>query len=353
MRIHSSSFLALLLLAHLPFSLMAQGTDLPAIQPLELKPGFWELVINTAIEEPESSIQALRHSMEQAAAQLPPSQRAAYLANEKKTEEQVRAAAAKGTDKKQNLCISVKSQQRALLAASVANANCTRQVDSSNQKVIVHAACAINGLKVDENYVIERIDPGRFRASGEVRQTETSGQITVMHRKLSATWVRPNCSIEELAGEEPNRVVAVCDGKNLTARQVAGLLAHVSPTDHQQYQSKLPELVQRIYMQNQVAQEAAKLHLDQQAPWKEKLASAHHEIFPLDIGPGQAPPPQLQVAWQNARAHILWEAYFARAPTPEQRKALLEQKQSQFKIQVQDPDFFNGLLGPPAETSKP
>ncbi|MBV9297078.1 MAG: peptidylprolyl isomerase [Acidobacteriaceae bacterium] len=89
---------------------------------------------------------------------------------------------------------------------------------------------------------------------------------------------------EAVAQRDPNRVVAVIDGKQITAQQALDLLKPLPPQERQRFQSQLPQLVQQIYMQHQIADEATKLNLDQQSPWKEQL--------------------------QMARANILTQAYF-------------------------------------------
>lgn len=42
----------------------------------------------------------------------------------------------------------------------------------------------------------------------------------------------------------------------------------------------------------------------------------------------------------NARQRVLWNAYFGQAAAGQARQALLTQKKDQYKIQVQDVDFF-------------
>jgi hypothetical protein len=146
---------------------------------------------------------------------------------------------------------------------------------------------------------------------------------------------------EAVAQWQPDLVVAIIDGKQITARQASGIIVAAGPVVRQKCQSRLPEFLQQLFLQRQITQEAVKLHLDQKSPWKEQLASAHHEIFPLQIGPGQMAPPNLQAAWDNARQRILWNAYFSQAATEEAKQALLLQKKDQYKVQVQDTDFFS------------
>jgi hypothetical protein len=141
-------------------------------------------------------------------------------------------------------------------------------------------------------------------------------------------------------------VVATIDGKPITAQQAANMLQAVDTQTRQRYESKVPDLVQQIYMQQQIAAEALKLHLDRQAPWNAELGRACGTITKAPCtgydrtGAGVNVPQVLLMQWINARQRILWNAYFAQAATPEARQALLTQKREQYKIQVQDPDFF-------------
>ncbi len=90
---------------------------------------------------------------------------------------------------------------------------------------------------------------------------------------------------EAVAQRDPNRVVAVIDGKQITAQQALDLLKPLPAQERKRFESQLPQLVQQIYMQHQIADQATKLNLDQQSPWKEQL--------------------------QMARANILTQAYFS------------------------------------------
>ena len=149
---------------------------------------------------------------------------------------------------------------------------------------------------------------------------------------------------EAVARHEPNRVVAMIDGKQITAQQAMGMLKFVAPAVRREREGQLPKLVQQLYMQSQVALEAVKLHLDRKSPWKEQLQRAHMVItqgatnYPGDPNV----PPAVAAQWNSARTRILWNAYFGQAPTKEERQVLLKQEQDTYKIQVQDPDFFDG-----------
>jgi parvulin-like peptidyl-prolyl isomerase len=75
-----------------------------------------------------------------------------------------------------------------------------------------------------------------------------------------------------VAQQEPNRVVAVINGKQVTAKEAATLLKAIPPEQLKRYQSNLPAVVQQIYMSQDLAQQAVKMNLDQQSPLKEQLA---------------------------------------------------------------------------------
>lgn len=53
----------------------------------------------------------------------------------------------------------------------------------------------------------------------------------------------------------------------------------LTPQDRKRFESNLADLVQRIYMEERLADEASKLSLDQQSPWKEQLQMARANIL--------------------------------------------------------------------------
>jgi hypothetical protein len=76
---------------------------------------------------------------------------------------------------------------------------------------------------------------------------------------------------EAVAAEDPNRVVAVMDGKQITAKQALDMLRPFPPEQRKQYESNLSNLIQQVYMREQLADAARKVNLDQQSPWKEQI----------------------------------------------------------------------------------
>jgi flavodoxin len=82
-----------------------------------------------------------------------------------------------------------------------------------------------------------------------------------------------------VASVDPKRVVAVIDGKQITAADAMELLKAFPPEQRKQYESNLPNLVQQIYMREQLADAAKKLNLEQQAPWKDQIELSRANIL--------------------------------------------------------------------------
>jgi|GEM_PF-844473 len=84
---------------------------------------------------------------------------------------------------------------------------------------------------------------------------------------------------EAVAAQDPNRVVATIGGKQITAKEALELLKPLNPEDRKRFESNLSGVVQQLYMTEQLSEEASKLKLDQQSPWKEQLALARANIL--------------------------------------------------------------------------
>ena len=76
---------------------------------------------------------------------------------------------------------------------------------------------------------------------------------------------------EKVAAQDPNRVVATIDGQKITAKQAADLLKPFPADQRKQLDGNLSNAIQQIYTQHQFADEARKLKLEDQSPWKEQL----------------------------------------------------------------------------------
>jgi hypothetical protein len=74
-------------------------------------------------------------------------------------------------------------------------------------------------------------------------------------------------------------VVAVLNGKQITAKQALDLLKALTPEERKQREGKLPDLLQQLYTQQQLADQATKMNLDQQSPWKDRLVLARETVL--------------------------------------------------------------------------
>jgi parvulin-like peptidyl-prolyl isomerase len=84
---------------------------------------------------------------------------------------------------------------------------------------------------------------------------------------------------EAVAKEQPNKVVATIDGKQITAQQAVDLMNSLSAQDRKRFENNLPGLLQQLYMEEQVAAAAAKENLDQKPPYKQQLQMARANIL--------------------------------------------------------------------------
>jgi len=103
---------------------------------------------------------------------------------------------------------------------------------------------------------------------GSTSQTPAPSSATPTTSSASPLKVR---GPEAVAKQEPNRVVATINGKQITAKQAADLLKAIPPEQLKQYESNLASVIQQIYTSQQLAQQAVKLNLDQQSPYKEQI----------------------------------------------------------------------------------
>jgi hypothetical protein len=74
-------------------------------------------------------------------------------------------------------------------------------------------------------------------------------------------------------------VVANIGGKPITAKQALDMLKPLSPEDRKRFETNLSGLLQQIYMENALADQATKMNLDQQSPWKEQLQLTRMNIL--------------------------------------------------------------------------
>jgi len=84
---------------------------------------------------------------------------------------------------------------------------------------------------------------------------------------------------EAVAKAEPSRVVAVINGKQITASEAANLLKAIPPDQLSRYQGKLPNVLEQLYMGQDLAQQAEKMGMDKQSPVKEQLELSRNQVL--------------------------------------------------------------------------
>ncbi len=74
-------------------------------------------------------------------------------------------------------------------------------------------------------------------------------------------------------------MVATIEGKPITAQQALEMIKGVPAQNRKRFERQLSTLVQQLYIQKEFADQAAKLNLDQQSPWKEQIQMARANIL--------------------------------------------------------------------------
>lgn len=321
--------------------------DLKNFQPLDLKPGCWQ--VRTNISQTGVLDHATAETYRGIMPNATPAQIAKMVADANAQVDRQEAAAKKGTNKIQTACPLKRDFEGEILGPVIntAGGGCSKTLHSSGQDLHLHLQCPAGNRQAD----FERIDPEDFK--GTIQLIMRNGKTTTTTITYAGKWISdmgphlPSAIATDANGAKPKgpgavarvdplRIVAIIDGKQVTARQGMDMIRGHNDS------SGLPELLGRIYMQHAIVEDALKLHLDRQSPWKEKLIDTQRQIYQIHQNYAGDPniPPELVAQWQEARGHILWNAYFSRTSTDAERQTLLKQKEDQYKIQVRDPDFF-------------
>jgi hypothetical protein len=240
----------------------------------------------------------------------------------------------------------------------------SKQISSTGQEFRMHVACkAADGTPgyVQTN-TFKRIDAENFQGTVEVAShVPAIGTIT---ETFTGKWISDSCSgppagyaaknglhpkaPSDVARDDPKRIVAVFDGKQITAQQGWNMLKKVPPATRNSYKSGMSGLLERLYLQNVIAEEAIKLHLDKQQPWRDQLSKAKmNDLQHVQNYAGDPNiPPEVWACWVDDQQHILYHAYFSQGATKEENDALLKKEQAKYKITVKDPDFFGDAKTP-------
>jgi hypothetical protein len=327
-----------------------------AFQPLDLKPGCWQLRVNTSqtgILE-HVSAETYRKSMPNAT----DAQIAKIVAQVNAQVDKQEEASRKGTNRSETRCPLKKDFEAEIIGQvnhRLGSENCTRTFHSTGQELHLHVTCPTRdgAPGAEQTTDFERIDPESFK--GSIHVVTRAGKTVTETMTFTGTWISdasphlPSVTTDQngakpkgpgaVAKLDPLRVVAIIDGKQMTARQATELM-----NGHRSNGSGLTEFLQKLYLRRAIADEAVELHLDRQPPWKEKLQDAQRQIFQVHQNYAGDPniPPELMAQWEAARVQILWDAYFNRAGTEEEKQLLLKREADKCKLKVVDPDFFDG-----------
>lgn len=83
---------------------------------------------------------------------------------------------------------------------------------------------------------------------------------------------------ENVARQDPSRVVATVEGKPITAKQAMDLLNQF-PANQRSRAGNLAQLLDQLYILDQFSSEAEKANLQNQSPWKEDIALSRQRLL--------------------------------------------------------------------------
>ena len=101
--------------------------------------------------------------------------------------------------------------------------------------------------------------------------------LTVSLFALSALAQTPAPSVP--SGPDPNRIVATINGQKITAKQANDLLKMFTPEQRKQIDASFAKNFEKIYLQQQLAEAAQKINLEQKEPWKDQLELSRRGIL--------------------------------------------------------------------------
>ena len=356
---------------HLPAISVTERKDVPL---LDIKPGCWQLrthVGSSSGVKPQSVEEIRKEWMDR----MTPEQRKIYTPEQwNQLFEQTRAGQiqseqllVKGNSTETAQCPLTPAQLNALETTSFGDAQCRRSLQASGLAIHMETTCPGNGGRGDGKYVtdFQLVNAQTFK--GTIRGTPDMSKPATGTTEFTGKWIseaaphmpsgvtdvngKKPMGPKAVAGLDPYRIVAIMDGKQIVAGFAWVWMSRVPPSEGNGYQDQLPELLQQLYSQLVIADEAVKLGLTLEEPWRSQLRilghDAGHAFNAATNYPGDPNvPPSLVAQWDDARKHIFWSAYLSQANTDEGKQALLRKIKERFKIKVVDPDFFNGQKSP-------
>jgi hypothetical protein len=363
--------------------------DLGLVLPLNMKPGCWQVRIHAVNSGSmgQATMDVVRQEREKGLqdwlAKLTPSQRAAFEAEGGRKNYDTQTAAIMTESKKaeaeqqkggDNTGIECSSQPFSNEGQKVYGSNpqkCSRTIQAVGEHLHAHIVCPV------ETFDYERIDAENFK--GIVLRTVGADAGTGPNAKhLSATqtesfvakWVydegphmpyaNPPTDLNGVRARgakaviqfDPNRIVASFEGNYWTAWQIFRLCGIVPRETLRAYSPRLDIAVQQAYVHRIIADQAVNQGLAEQETWKaqlqrenipdaflQKVPENFWEYFGKWAYDADSPDPD-QVRLEGIRQQILWSAYFSRAGSDAEKRALAQKLEQKYKITVVDPDFF-------------
>jgi hypothetical protein len=349
-------------------------TERKEVPVLDVKPGCWQLRVHVSSSsgvKPQSVEEIRKEWMDR----MTPEQRKSYTPEvwnqmfEGIREGQIKSAEqmGKGSDALNAQCPLTSALMNGLETTSFGDAQCNRSIHANGQVLHMETTCPGRGGKGDGKYVadFQLVNAQTFK--GAIRSTPDVSNPATETTEFTGKWIseaaphmpsgvtdiygRRPLGPQAVAGLDPYRIVAIMDGKQIVAGFAWAWMSRVPPSEGNGYQDRLPELLQQLYSQLVIADEAVKLGLTLEEPWRSQLKklghNAGHAFDAVTNYPGDPNvPPSLVAQWDDARKHIFWSAYLSQASTDEGKQALLRKIKERFKIKVVDPDFFNGQKSP-------
>lgn len=325
--------------------------DAGKAQPLELKPGCWQIRLNT-------------HGSLTAAA-LTGGDPERVRGN--KQAEALLKQGVSGTDTKM-ACTDAPFIQYGVEVYGTKLQACERSLRDSGGIRYMHVLCPGS----DGQAPLLAADYERSSAES-FKGTRSSGQNgSLVSLVFAGKWIsesKPHDPASprptDLDGKTPRGATAIAlfdgfryvteiDGKRLTALESWKVLYAIRPAVAAKiYGPKVADQLQEIYMHWFVADEAIAQGLALVAPWRGQLAAVGMQ----DMTPAQARlnqwssgspytpnamDEQERRSNEEVREKVLWEAYFSRAKDAAEKQSMLHELQQKYALQILDPDFFTG-----------
>jgi parvulin-like peptidyl-prolyl isomerase len=92
-------------------------------------------------------------------------------------------------------------------------------------------------------------------------------------------WSQTPAAVPATGSQDPNRIVATVNGQKITAKEADDLLSLFTAEQRKQIDASFTKNFEKIYAQKQLAEEAGKLGLEKQEPWKNQLELSRRNIM--------------------------------------------------------------------------